>query len=96
MFTSYDMKEFEVTEKSKWSGKEPVPAIGERVIVTMNRLGPGTVEAYFIEDTFLGVYVKLENPPEWWIKQTKGKTFGRRTGCAMVFGLEIKRPEPQQ
>lgn len=91
-FRSYDMKEFELSETCKWSGKESVPSIGQRVKVTMNGLGTGIVEAYFIEDVWLGVYVKLDNPPAWWTKQqgTHGGGFGRRAGCCMVFGTEIK------
>jgi hypothetical protein len=90
MFTQYDIREYALSETCKWSGKAAVPAIGTRVNVTINGLGQGIVEAYFIESVYLGVYVKLENPPAWWVKQTAGKTFGRRTGCAMVFGAEIE------
>lgn len=74
----------------KWSGAanglpEP-PAIGTTVMVKINGLGRGKVEAYFTEAGFVGVQVRLCDPPAWWIKQNKGRPF---EGVALVFGAEV-------
>lgn len=82
-----------------WSGEEPLPAIGERVEINFNGFGAGTVEAYFTEHGYLGVYVKLEKPPAWWVQQTEyddGAIWKRPAqirGCAMVYGAELKKRE---
>lgn len=75
------------TPKGKWSGKQPPPAIGDRVVVNFNGFGPATVLDYFVEAGWLGVEVKLDKQPEWHRKQN-----GRQT-CIKVFGLEID-PSP--
>jgi len=49
MITHYNMSHFELSDNSKWSGRQPVPAIGQTVTVTMNKLGDGIVRGYFIE-----------------------------------------------
>ena len=67
----------------KWSGIDPAPAIGERVRVAMNSLGYGTVSGYYIEHGYLGVYVKLDNPPAWYVNQNG------RSVPATVFGAEL-------
>lgn len=69
-----------------WSG-ERIPAVGERVLCVPNGLGYGTVEGYFQSNGWLGVVVKLESPPEWHVKQNKGKPL---SGLALVYGAEIK------
>lgn len=76
---------------AKWSGNIAIPNIGDRVVVRINNLGVGTVQAYFIEQGWLGVYVRLDNPPSWWVKQVEqsNKGFGRLPGCTMVFGAEV-------
>ncbi len=67
----------------KWSGKEPPPAIGDRVHTRMNRLGWGTVLRYFVEYGWLGVLVALDAPPEWYTKQNKGNP------AAHIFGVDL-------
>jgi hypothetical protein len=81
------------TERLIWSGNLPKrqaigepPTIGTRVNVPMNGLGTGTVSSYFTEHGFLGVIVKLDNPPDWHIKQNVGRKY---QGHALVFGAEI-------
>ncbi len=67
-----------------WSGKHTrVPAVGERV---KSRLGPGIVQAYFVEAGFLGVELRLTKPPKWFVEQNKllGKI-----KTAELFGAEI-------
>ena len=66
----------------KWAGTF-VPNIGERVRVSMNGLGAGTVCSYFHEHGYVGVEVQLENAPAWHKIQ-------RPTGRCLVFGTEIK------
>lgn len=73
----------------KWSGKQhagkPLPKLGDRVTVTMNGLGAGTVVAYFVEHGFLGVQVRLDQRPDWHIRQN-----GSHHPHALVFGAEIE------
>lgn len=70
----------------KWGGKEPPPAIGDEIVVTINRCGPAVVTGYFVEDGWLGLKCRLHNPPEWHVKQNKGDPNGH------VFGPEWRRP----
>ena len=71
-------------DKIKWSGDIwPIPAIGTRVKANINGLGWGTVAEYFTEYNWLGVYVKLENRPQWHREQNPDRDY------CMVFGLEI-------
>lgn len=70
----------------KWSGSYPIPQIGQRVQIKINKLGAGTVESYFVEGGYLGVTVRLDDPPEWKIRQHKGT---KHEGIGMVFGIEI-------
>jgi hypothetical protein len=48
-----------------------LPRVGARVRVDMNRFGWGTVTGYFVEHGWLGVEVKIDQPPAWWVKQQK-------------------------
>jgi len=70
----------------KWSGKHPIPAIGERVHLNFNEFGNGTVVSYFWEHGYLGVYVKLVKAPAWHNKQMAGNP---RKGHCMAFGVEV-------
>lgn len=70
----------------KWSGSYPIPQVGQRVKINFNGLGSGVVESYFIEHSFVGITVKLEDDPEWHQKQCKGTWY---EGKALVFGQEI-------
>lgn len=63
-----------------WSGVAGVPGIGERVRVGMNGLGLGTVTGYLVEYGWLGLRVKLDNPPKDWEKRDED---------LMVFGAEL-------
>ncbi len=54
----------------KWGGKSPPPAIGDKVTIAVNGIGPGVVLSYFVQEGFLGVYARPEKPPEWYIKQS--------------------------
>ena len=74
----------------KWSGRErhagkPLPKLGDRVRITFNGLGTGTVVAYFVEAGFLGVKVRLDQRPAWHVKQN-----GHNNPDALVFGAEIE------
>lgn len=86
-------REFELT----WSSQtQPVPCIGATVRINFNGLGTGTVVGYFCNvdvanpnssglglDNYLGVQVRLDNPPKWWVEQNPGRS------VAWVFGREI-------
>lgn len=71
---------------TKWSGSYPIPKIGDRVRIGFNELGSGAVESYFVEHGFVGVCVKLDNPPAWKRKQHAGT---KHEDTALVFGKEI-------
>ncbi|GAA5504128.1 hypothetical protein Dxin01_03897 [Deinococcus xinjiangensis] len=80
-----------------WRGTDPIPSGGQRVKVTMNGLGFGTVAGYFLageagkadparpERRFLGVGVLLEGPPDWY----KAQHPNWQTEPARVFGPEV-------
>lgn len=69
----------------KWGGKEPPPSIGSKVTVAVNMIGAGVVRSYFVQEGFLGVLVKPDAPPDWYIKQN-----GADQPCH-VFGAELKQ-----
>lgn len=72
-------------EAARWSGKTMMqpPKVGELIRVTMNNLGYGVVTGYFVDGGYLGVRVKLNDPPAWYVKQNGGNIEGG------VFGTEI-------
>lgn len=82
-------------QQLKWSGKMPLPKIGDRIEIIMNRIGPGVVKGYFSEAGFLGVMTSADNPPEWLRKQRKEyakdstKPEWYRNGIGCEFGNEI-------
>lgn len=82
----------------KWSGKMTLPVIGSEVLVTMNKLGPGEVIGYCASHDWLGLMVKLENPPEWWKKQ-RGRMIEESARAAKIgpqqAALERLRVWPQ-
>ncbi|GAB3841096.1 hypothetical protein [Hymenobacter jeollabukensis] len=66
-----------------WSGKQPLPAIGERVYIRMNDFGPAVVNYYFHADGFLGVLCTPEVLPDWFKLQSPGVT------KVHAFGVEL-------
>jgi hypothetical protein len=68
----------------KWSNEKEPPAIGARIWIKVNGIGSATVIAYFDAGDWLGVVCKIDNPPEWYIRQN-GKDRN-----ATVFGAEIE------
>jgi hypothetical protein len=79
------------TAGAKWSGKMPVPAIGDRLYVNMNSFGNGTVRGYFVEHGWQGVYIEPNSPPGWWLKQNAKDPIR----CCMIFGIELE-PERKE
>jgi hypothetical protein len=69
----------------KWGGKDAPPAVGSKIKVTMNNLGPATVKGYFVEEGWLGLLVDFHAPPEWWVKQN-----GYSKPLGHIFGPEFK------
>jgi hypothetical protein len=76
------------TDPYKWSGNNQPPAIGENVQFYVNGIGSGTVLRYFAEYGWLGVLVRLDNPPDWYRKQNGDKP-------AHCFGVDTN-PRKQQ
>lgn len=54
----------EPPEGVKWGGNYK-PELGQRVLVTMNKFGEGTIVSFFHEHGYLGVRVKLDHQPDW-------------------------------
>jgi hypothetical protein len=75
-----------------WASKDGLqpPKVGEKIRVSMNSLGNGEVVGYFSQEGFLGLLVKLSDPPEWYIKQNKGNVVGH------IFGPEWKPISKEQ
>lgn len=69
---------------NKWSGRF-TPEAGQKVEITLNGIGNGTIEGFFTFDGYVGVFVKPDNPPDWWKRQNAESG---RTHCE-VFGAEI-------
>jgi hypothetical protein len=70
----------------KWSGRVDPPKVGDKVTLYMNDFGTGTVQNYFVEYGWLGILVKLDNPPAWYVKQNKGNA---GNPPAHFFGVDL-------
>jgi hypothetical protein len=68
----------------KWSGKMPVPEVGDRINVRMNGFGPSTVMGYLPLHGWLGLAVRPDVRPDWLIKQDPERH------VILVFGAEIE------
>jgi hypothetical protein len=69
-----------------WTGKGEPPALGARVTITINAIGPGTVTGYAVEGGYLGVMVRADEATRpAWHKQNNPEN---RPGLA--FGPELK------
>lgn len=68
-----------------WTGVGDPPRFGDRVTVTINRLGPGTVTGYAVVEGYLGVMIKVDDDtrPEW------HKTQNPKNQPSLAFGPEI-------
>jgi len=78
------------TDPYKWSGTKPPPAIGETVKIYCNKFGKGVVVSYFAEYGWLGLLVKVNKPPKWWIEQTKARGKDPKTTNVHVFGIDLE------
>jgi len=67
----------------RWSNVKPMPDIGDAVESSINKLGTGVVTGYFTLHGYVGVLVKLDNPPDWYVEQNEGNK------PADFFGAEI-------
>jgi hypothetical protein len=69
-----------------WSGVGEPPAVGARVTLTINNLGPATVTGYAVEGGYLGVMVKIDEAtrPAWHKKQNP------ENQPSLAFGAELK------
>ena len=79
-----------------WSGKTPVPEVGQSVTVTMNGIGKATVRGYVKADLWLGLIVYPLYPPEYLKKniadaqKNPNASTWRKEGCIVVYGTECK------
>lgn len=71
----------------KWSGSEPVPAIGDDVVIRFNRIGPGKVVGYGVESGYLGLMVYPLEPPQWWVEQNGNPS---PDNASLTFGAEVR------
>lgn len=83
-----DVKPADIPVEPKWSGEDEPPAIGTKIRVTINGIGPAIVRGYFVECGWLGLLVDVLSPPDWWVKQNvkPGQPYPR----SHVFGVECK------
>lgn len=61
-----------------WGAPHDVPEPGTKGIVTVNGIGPGVVVGYQDEKyaetaRLLNLRVKLDNPPDWWVRQERSR-----------------------
>ena len=56
-------------DKLAWVCDKPIPARGTEVNVRINGIGRSVVQKYFVEHGFIGLIVKPNDPPAWYIKQ---------------------------
>ena len=94
-----DLEPYTAAELDVWRGTGSIPQLGQRVRVTLNGLGSGTVRGSFLagkvgeaapEDPqvrSLGVAALLENPPAWYTKQNAARPAGEP---AFIFGPEVQ------
>lgn len=82
-----------------WSGSQPLPAIGQKITITMNGIGPAIVKDYFSSESYLGVMTLALEPPKWLREQrqrdlegprAKGKPQWWLDGIGCEFGTEVK------
>lgn len=68
-----------------WSGRYPVPEIGDPVYVHMNQIGPGVVTGYLSQGGYLGCLVQVDEHtrPDWHKRQSPDNR-----PCAL-FGAEM-------
>ncbi|MCR6481040.1 hypothetical protein NU688_33120 [Variovorax sp. ZS18.2.2] len=74
------------TDQIKWSGDFEVPAVGDVVVMRINRIGRAQVVGYATESGYLGVLTVPFNPPDWWVRQNGPAS---RDNAALAFGAEI-------
>jgi hypothetical protein len=67
----------------QWSGSGAIPAAGEDVTVTINRIGPALVLRRVLVHGYTGLLVLPLSPPDWYRSQN-----GAHAPCT-VFGAEI-------
>lgn len=77
---------YELTEpdpSAKWTGDFPIPKPGCRVMVTANQFGSSTVIDYSVQDGYLGIRVRPDRLPEWFVKQNPFSVTGTFYGPEM-------------
>jgi hypothetical protein len=81
-----------LTQEQQWSGKLPLPEIGDRVYATCNSFGPSTVTGYFTQGRWIGITVMPDKCPEFYLNQNRA-AFQRpdmgRLLSFCFFGAEI-------
>jgi len=84
--TSGDLEDVHLVLGQKYVFNGDIPAVGTRGLVRINQCGHGTVVGY--QDTkygpddegdyrLLNLLVKLDDPPEWWMRQTRQHDFAK-------------------
>lgn len=81
-------KSADIPAAPKWSGDEEPPAVGTKILISMNGIGPAIVRGYFVECGWLGVLTEVLSPPDWWVKQNVKP--GKPQPLSHAFGVEIK------
>lgn len=92
-----------------WGVDHDVPEPGTRGTVSVNGIGPGVLIGYQDEKyacptaRLLNLRVKLDSPPEWWVKQTTARDLaewiakGRGYGCLKrQYQKSLDEAEPER
>ena len=69
-----------------WSNDAPIPEVGEKVNVTMNSIGTGTLLAYALIHDFIALIVDVDEPPEWLEKNYRDYD----NDLSIIYGAEVE------
>lgn len=87
-------------EAMVWTNAKPIPALGSKVTITMNGIGPAKVVGYFYESVHDGAWVgimTLPTKPPQWLKEQNAKGIINanhpiwwRLGIGCTYGCEVE------
>lgn len=74
-------------DQALWTGTMPPPAIGSRINIKLNNVGPATVTGYVVSDGYLGVMARAdeETRPKWHKDHNPDNKPGMAFGCEIAL-----------
>jgi hypothetical protein len=79
----YNQQQIDPT--AKWSGKGPIPAIGDKIVALINGRWEGKVTGYFVEHGYQGIEVACTKRPDWKAKQEPDDNH------CLFFGIDLQQ-----